>query len=295
MKWETLRQNKNDGGLGFRDLHCYNKALLAKQAWRMLINPDSLWTMFPKELYFPNKNLMEAKYNNNSSWLWKNIIKRRDLLKQGIRWEVSNGENINLWEDKWIPTIKRMKITTNKPSNNLVEKVSDVIKYPKKEWDEDKLKEHIIEEEIREITKIFINQHTQEDKIIWQYDKKRQYIVKSGYYVEVSKGEEEQAIRNNEDENIINNQNARFLWEKLWQLNIPIKIKHFIWKLCNNALPTKDNSIKRNINVDPKCSCLGDNGTILHNCVTCLRVVQLWHASSLLIRSTNHNENNFKD
>lgn len=130
--------------MDFRDLQCYNKTLLAKQAWRMLTNPNSLWAKFLKELYFPNKNLMEAKCNNNSSWLWKNIIKGRDLLKQGIRWEVGNGEKINFWEDRWIPTIRGMEITTNKPNNNIVEKVSDVIKYPEREWDEDKLKDHNI-------------------------------------------------------------------------------------------------------------------------------------------------------
>lgn len=69
VKWETLRKNKNNGGMGFRDLHNYNKALLAKQVWRILNNPDSLWTNFVKELYFPNKNLMETKSNSNSSWL----------------------------------------------------------------------------------------------------------------------------------------------------------------------------------------------------------------------------------
>lgn len=41
-KWKTLRKNKNDEGLGFRDLHSYNKTLLAKQAWRILNNPNDL-------------------------------------------------------------------------------------------------------------------------------------------------------------------------------------------------------------------------------------------------------------
>lgn len=70
-----LRKNKNDRGLGFRDLYRYNKALLAKQVWRIIKHPDNLWPKFLKELYFPNKNFMEAKCNNNNSWLWKSIIK----------------------------------------------------------------------------------------------------------------------------------------------------------------------------------------------------------------------------
>lgn len=49
---------------------------------------------------------MEVKCNKNSSWLWKSLIKGRDLLKQGIRWEVGNGKKIKFWEDKWIPTVE---------------------------------------------------------------------------------------------------------------------------------------------------------------------------------------------
>lgn len=30
MKWETLKQNKGNGRMGFRDLHAFNKTLLAK-------------------------------------------------------------------------------------------------------------------------------------------------------------------------------------------------------------------------------------------------------------------------
>jgi len=39
---ETLSNRKDKGSLGYRDLHLFNLAMLARQAWRIVQNPDSL-------------------------------------------------------------------------------------------------------------------------------------------------------------------------------------------------------------------------------------------------------------
>jgi hypothetical protein len=103
MAWEYMMRNKNRGGIGFRDLRLFNQALLARQAWRLVQNPQSLCARVLKAKYFPNGSLLDTIFTGNASATWQALVHGLALLKKGIIWRVGNGANIRAWRDPWIP------------------------------------------------------------------------------------------------------------------------------------------------------------------------------------------------
>lgn len=76
----ALGMPKQEGGMGFRDLKTFNLSLLAKQGWRLLLDPDSLWARVMKGRYFPNCSLLDAKKWGKASWAWSSLPVSRDVI-----------------------------------------------------------------------------------------------------------------------------------------------------------------------------------------------------------------------
>jgi hypothetical protein len=84
MSWEKMGTSKDQGGLGFMDLIMFNKALLAKQLWRMMQNPESLVGLIMKAKYFPNNTILEAKLGTRPSLIWKSLLASKELVHNGV-------------------------------------------------------------------------------------------------------------------------------------------------------------------------------------------------------------------
>ena len=46
--------------MGFKYLHAFNVAMLAKQCWRLINNPDTLCARVLRAKYYPDGNLLKA-------------------------------------------------------------------------------------------------------------------------------------------------------------------------------------------------------------------------------------------
>ena len=94
---------KYAGGLGFRDIELFNLALLARQVWRLLQNPDSLSARILKAVYFPTSDLIEAPCGNHPSKIWRALVEGRDAMMQGLIRRIGTGETTHAWNQNWIP------------------------------------------------------------------------------------------------------------------------------------------------------------------------------------------------
>ena len=103
VAWEEMTKPKNLGGMGFRDIEMSNLALLARQAWRILQDPDTLSARVLKAVYFPDTLFLDAALGPSPSRVWRAIVDGRDVLQQGLIQRIGTGEETEVWSSNWIP------------------------------------------------------------------------------------------------------------------------------------------------------------------------------------------------
>ncbi|KAL4347498.1 hypothetical protein GQ457_17G013380 [Hibiscus cannabinus] len=86
MAWDRICSPKNVGGLGLRDLRCFNLALLRKQLWRFLTRPDSLVAKLFRAKYFSTGRLLDSRLKDHASFAWKGLHATLQELRSGFSW-----------------------------------------------------------------------------------------------------------------------------------------------------------------------------------------------------------------
>jgi hypothetical protein len=154
VSWSKMCESKSKGGMGFWKYVDFNQALLAKQAWRILINPTSLSSRVLQARYFKAGDFQNAPCPSNASFTWKSILHGRELLKEGLIWRVGDGKKISVWEDNWIPRASVQRPLGHLPDAATVDKVSDLLLPGGHGWNEVKLRETFFEADVYDILKI---------------------------------------------------------------------------------------------------------------------------------------------
>ncbi|XP_031107295.1 uncharacterized protein LOC116011981 [Ipomoea triloba] len=113
--WADLCRPKVFGGMGFRRVREMNIAMLGKQGWKFLYEPDALVSRVFKARYFPRCSFLEANSGSNPSFVWSNIRETQGLVREGVRWRIGDGERVRVWGDPWLPDCDNPFVPTPEP------------------------------------------------------------------------------------------------------------------------------------------------------------------------------------
>lgn len=278
IAWSKLVVAKEEGGMGFRDFECFNLALLAKQAWRIVTNPNEFWVEILKGLYFPHTDFLFATKGSRASWGWSSILDGRRLLAKGLCWRVGSGRDVRIWDDAWIPSLPGFNLKHKPPDYDFpAVLVEDLIVDGR--WSLDCIGPWITLEEKEAILRIPIPRYQRSDRLIWAYSKDGVYSVKSGYE-EGLKLSVVSSVGAGSSELVPSE-----LWKAIWKLKTPRKVKNFLWRACSSALPTKENLMKRRCAVNAWCPCCEEHPeTVEHLLLFCDWVRRAWFSCSLTVR-----------
>jgi hypothetical protein len=56
---------------------------------------------------------LQASSCPSSSWIWKGLLKNREVIEMGACWSISDGANIHIWDSLWIPSMSSFKPRPN--------------------------------------------------------------------------------------------------------------------------------------------------------------------------------------
>ncbi|XP_074299353.1 uncharacterized protein LOC141630431 [Silene latifolia] len=124
VSWATICQPRKQGGLGFKDLHAWNVAAIAKYVWWIAMKADHLWVRWVHAVYIKSTTWKDYEPGTGSSWAWRKICQVKNIyksmvftdpiveqysLKEGYHWLKPIGDKV-----QWYPwMLNRMIIPRN--------------------------------------------------------------------------------------------------------------------------------------------------------------------------------------
>lgn len=104
--------------------------------------------------------------------------------------------------------------------------------------------------EVEQIKAISLSFRGPNDRLIWHISRDGHYEVKFGCHLAFS-------CNYNQDSSSSSSGLSGVNWNKVWQVHISLKIKHFAQKAVSNNLPVKINLSRRRIDLDVECNLYG--------------------------------------
>lgn len=268
--WDSMLRPISAGGMGFKDFRLFNQAMLARQAWRILVNPECFCTRVLKARYFPNGRLEDTVFTSNVSQTWQAIVHGFELLKKGLVWRIGNGQSVRIWRDSSIPhPVGRPPITQQ--GRCCLRRVSKLLD-EHGAWHETLLQQYFLPVDVQEILKIKASPRLGADFLAWGAERTGIFTVRSVYWLALEDKLCPSSVAASRAPD-----GRRAVWALLWRCPAPPKVRVFAWRLATNSLATWSNKFSQHMEVTDICPLCGlEREDTFHVFCRCPRAVHLW-------------------
>ncbi|CAN1129424.1 Putative ribonuclease H protein At1g65750 [Linum perenne] len=148
-----------------------------------------------KARYFPRGDFLSTPKGNGPSYVWKSIRRSQLVIHRGPRWRGL--------------------------------KVCDLLIPGLLEWDQEIIESLFEQRDAKEIVSVPLGIGGLADKLIWHYDQKGNYSVRSAYRVLTN------FMYLRADLDVVG------AWSQVWSFQTPPRIKTFVWRLARSVLPSR--------------------------------------------------------
>ena len=111
VSWEDVCYPKEEGGLGVRRLRDSSKVFALRLIWRLFTQPSSLWVSWTKHYLLRDSSFWDVRDDTKGSWIWRKLLKLRDIAYDFLKMEVRNGDTTFFWFDDWMGMGRLIDIT----------------------------------------------------------------------------------------------------------------------------------------------------------------------------------------
>jgi ribonuclease HI len=173
-------------------------------------------------------------------------------------------------------------------SYQALEKVEELLDVSNNCWNNQKLGVALSSTSAISALQTPISWFNQTGSIFWPHVPSGEFTVKSGYHVLKSLN----VVRSPDPSTSVSIDDI--IWKELWGLNIPQKVKLFLWKACHNLLPVKDNLFKKRLSICNICPiCNLESETVEHALLICPWTRPVWFGMQTQIVPTKENISSF--
>ena len=168
-------------------------------------------------------------------------------MKKGVQWRIGNGNSIHACYQPWLKNGNNSFVSPTYCNVNYDLKVGDLMDHNTTTSKKDLVKENfdiLDAEKIQSIPLLIISESGMS---IRKFSPTGDYTVRSAYH--------------NTMENILDTDHLRCEGDLMliWKLQVPPKIKHFLWRLLRGCLATQSNLIRKNVKCPLTCVCCDVN------------------------------------